>query len=124
MCESNELQRTFSPSSFFLPFVSIKVMFACGYQLELMTHRQSVCYHSNTSSYLSWAYLYKKITRFPFGLQLCLSCYNKHSSSPPASGTTGPLPEVLLLTCYATFFVTCAPLECMSRGPASFGSNM
>lgn len=28
--------------------LSIKVMFVCSYQLELITHCQSACYHSNT----------------------------------------------------------------------------
>lgn len=38
--------------------------------------------------------------RFPSGLRLRLTCYNKHSSSRP---TGIPLPGVLLLACCATF---------------------
>lgn len=66
----------------------------------------------------------QKVTRFPFGLQLCLSCYDNHLSSRPASRLIGILPEVLLLTCYSTFFST--PRTCGVHEPMSsaFGLNV
>lgn len=59
--------------------------------------------HVSSFTYLSTSTFGSLLQKFSLGteVQLCLPCYNTHSSSQPASHPTGILPEVFL-TCYAT----------------------